>query len=107
MANATAAQAYIAVNAIEDVDIAADGYTHMVKREVAIAKIIADNAGVDTEAEALEGIELAAGKAPGTTADEYKQGLFVSNRVNSIHMPAPATDVLFWSDDNRFITTLS
>lgn len=61
MANATAAQAYTAVRSIEQAQHTAVGYVNSVELGVAVAKIIADNADVETYAEGLAGIFAAVG----------------------------------------------
>lgn len=61
MANATAAQAYTAVRAIEQAQYTAVGYVNTVPMKVAVDKIIADTTGVDTYAEGLAGVFLAVG----------------------------------------------
>lgn len=105
MANATAAQAYTAVTAIEAVDVAADGSSFTVTKQTAIDKIIADNVGVVTEAEALVGIRLAQGAPDAATSltGDYHQNKIIMQAPKT----QPAVDVLFASDGDIYVTSMS
>lgn len=104
MANATATQAYTAVRAIEATMTTAKGYNVVVQTSVAVAKIIEDNAGVDTEAEALVGIRLAVGAADAAaaTAGEYNALELVGYQATD-----PATDKLYIDETRQIVTSLT
>jgi len=105
MANATAAQAYTAVKALEAIDLAADGSVLTVKVSVATDKIIADVAGVVTTAEALVGIRLAQGAPDEATS---LSGDYLQKKVTMMGVtPAPAVDTLFATDGDLYVTSLS
>lgn len=105
MANATAAQAYTAVTALEAIDVAADGSSFTVKLKTATDKIILDNAGVLTTEEALVGIRLAQGAADQAEADS---GDYHQKKVTMMGTtPAPAVDTLFATDGDLYVTSLS
>ncbi len=105
MANATATQAYTAVTTLEAEDVTAGGSSFTVELDVAVAKIIADNVGVTTDAEAIVGIRLAQGAGDQAEADsgDYRQ-----NKVTMMGVkPVPASDVLFATDGDLYVTSLS
>lgn len=113
MADATALQAYTTIVAIETAEKAEDhgngaaiGYNHSITLAAAKAKIIEDNAGVTTEAEALEGIELALGKDAGTTADQYTQGDFLQRKVYDSG-GLIASPNIFLTCDGLYVTSLA
>lgn len=82
MANATAAEAYAAVVAIEDEQKTENGYINSVRLDVALARIIADVTGVTTTAEAQAGIDLAVGAN-------------VHRNLGYLDSTGPATDTLY------------
>jgi len=105
MANATALMAFTATQALESIDQAsANGYIITVELGVLVAKIIADEGTVATEAEALVGIGLAFG-APDAAAT--LSGAYVKNKTHGQMGVAvtPGTPALF-EHSIGFVSTL-
>lgn len=111
MANATQAQAYAAIRALEAQmeDTDAQGYHLKVPLEVATDKIIADNAGVTTSEEAYVGIVVAASNLTDAfVQDDYDYGLFLMYKEGSVQgVPQPGNDVLFLLNGGTYVSSMS
>ena len=111
MANATQAQAYAAIRAIEAQmeDTDAEGYHLKVDITTATDKIIADNAGVTTFEEAYVGIVVAASNlTDGFVQDDYDYGNFWLYKPDGGQAtPVPGTDVLFLTNEGTYVSSLS
>ncbi len=111
MANATAAQAYTAVRALEAQmeTTDAEGYHLKVDLQTAIDKIIADNVGVTTFDEAYVGIVVAASSlTDGFVQDDYDYGNFVMYKPDGGQAtPEVGADTLFITNEGTYVTSLS
>ena len=111
MANATAAEAYTAIRALEAQmeDTDAEGYHLKVPLQVAIDKLIADVAGVTTFDEAYAGIIVAASSlTDGFVQDDYDYGNFWLYKPDGGQAtPVPGADTLFITNEGTYVTSLS
>lgn len=111
MANATAAQAYTAVRALEAQmeDTDGEGYHLKVPLDVAIAKLIEDNVGVTTYDEAYAGIIVSASSLEdGFVQDDFDYGNFVIYKPNgSTVTPVAGANTLFLTNEGTYVTSLS